>query len=283
VINNLLQRDSKILYPASLTELFSCWEANREAIIFARGASWLQKQTERLFILPKTLIVLDGIDELKKINRTERHIEIGSMVTLNRLARLGKIVPEAVLLALRHTTTYLLRNSTTIGSCVCKRSTPEPVIASLVALDAKYELRTAQGSRWVSASQFSAGDEKSILEKKECFTRIRIPLEIWDYTHCRDFSAKESGDNGNEFALFLARIQKNILSELRVIFSGQTIFRDRESELTLIGSKLPLDKKTCAAFIDLWKKHLEENESRSEFQKAKLLNFIDSAIRYFAY
>jgi CO/xanthine dehydrogenase FAD-binding subunit len=281
--NKLWPSAAKILYPASLTELFSQWETNKEAILFAQGSSWLQQQTDRLFLLPETLIVLDGIEELKKINRTERYIEIGAMVTLNRLARLGKIVPEAVLLALKSTATLLLRNHTTVGSCVCKRSTPEPVIASFVALDAKYELRTAQGSRWVSATQFSGENGKSILAGKECFTRIRIPLEIWDYTHCRDFSAKESGDNGNEFAVFLARIQKDILSEVRVIFSGQTILRDREAEITLVGTKLPLDKKNITTFIELWKKYLEGNETRSAFQKAKLLNFIDSAIRYFAY
>jgi CO/xanthine dehydrogenase FAD-binding subunit len=281
VTNSLWPSAAKILYPATVAELFSEWDANKDALLFSQGATSPQKHADGSFLLTGTLIVPDGIAELKKINRTERYIEMGSMVTLNRLARLGKIVPEAVLLALRSTATFLLRNPTTIGSCVCKQSTPDPVIASFVALDAKYEFRTAQGSRWINASQFSA--QGSVIAPKECFTRIRIPLEIWDYTYCRDFSAKESGDNGNEFAVFLARIQKNILSEVRVIFSGQTILRDRESEITLVGNKLPLDKKTAAAFLDLWKKYLEENESRSAFQNAKLLNFIDSAIRYFAY
>ncbi|MDR3302500.1 MAG: FAD binding domain-containing protein [Spirochaetaceae bacterium] len=277
-----MRENKQIFYPASITELMNAWERNPDAVLFSGGASWLQKQTDELFFFPDTLISLYNIAELRRIDRTERYLEIGSMVSLSRIVRLGKIVPEALALSLKSTLSVLLRNFTTIGSCICRRSTPEPVIAGLTALDARYELRSATSSRWVSASQFAAASG-DVLSTKECLTRLRIPLETWNYTHCRDFSAKESGDRGNEFAVFLARIQKNILSEVRVIFSGATILRDRDSELTLINNKLPLDKKTIANFIELWKEYLDTNENRSDFQKAKLLNFIDSAIHYFAY
>jgi CO/xanthine dehydrogenase FAD-binding subunit len=267
-----------------MTELFSEWDKIPEATPFAGTVDWLQNQTDRLFLLPKTILSLESIAELRHVTRTERYLEIGSMVTLTRIVRLGKILPEALTSALKSTVTFLLRNPTTIGSCIYRRSTPEPVIASLVALDAKYELRTAGGSRWVSASQFSAASEKeNVLQPKECLTRIRIPLDLWNYTLCRDFSAKESGDNGNEFAVFLSRMQKNILSEVRVIFSGASILRYRNSELELAGKKLPLDKKTISTFLEIWKTRLEEIDNRSDFQKAKLLNFVDSAIHYFAY
>jgi CO/xanthine dehydrogenase FAD-binding subunit len=275
---------SRVYYPASLPELFSEWAKVPQAILYAGSAGWIQNQTERLFLLPEKIISLEGIAELKNVSRTERYLEIGSMVTLMRIARLGKIVPEALAAALRSTMTLLLRSPTSIGSCICRWNTPEPVIASLVALDAKYELRTAAGSRWVSASQFSSASGKNaVLQPEECLTRIRIPLEIWNYTLCRDFSAKESGDNGNEFAVFLSRMQGDILREVRVIFSGATILRDRDSELALVGKKLPLDKKTTATFMEIWKTSLAEIDNRSDFQKAKLLNFVDSAIHYFAY
>jgi CO/xanthine dehydrogenase FAD-binding subunit len=267
-----------------MTELFNEWEKNPEAALFPGNVTWLQNQTDRLFLFPKTLLSLEGIAELRHVSRTERYLEIGSMVTLTRIVRLGKILPEALSRALSSTMTFLLRSPASIESCICRRSTPEPVIASLVALDAKYELRTQAGSRWVSASQFSASaDKEPVLRQRECLTRIRIPLELWNYTLCRDFSAKESGDNGNEFAVFLARMKKDILTEVRVIFSGASILRYRSSELELAGKKLPLDKKTIGIFLDIWKICLEKVDNRSDFQKAKLLNFVDSAIHYFAY
>jgi CO/xanthine dehydrogenase FAD-binding subunit len=266
-----------------MNELWAEWSRFNDANLFSGSENRLYMQTGKLFFLPETALVLDNIGELRKIDRTERYLEIGSMVALNSITTLGKIIPEALMLAIKSTTTYLLRNLTTIGNCICKQSTPEPVVAALVALDSRYELKTSSQSYWVPASQFSAFHQGNMLKPQECLTRIRIPLESWDYTLCRDFSAKESGDNGNEFAVFLAKIQKNILADIRFIFSGTTILRDKNSELELIGSKLPLDKKNTENFITIWRNHLSAIEGRSEFQKSKLLNFIEQAISYFAY
>jgi CO/xanthine dehydrogenase FAD-binding subunit len=276
-------KSSQFFYPASTGELWADWVRQRDASLFSGSAAWLQKQTGRLFGVCGNIILLDNIEELKKITRTERYLEMGAMVTLNKISTLGKIVPEALTLSLKSTATPLLRNISTLGSSVCRPSTPEPVVASLVALDSRYELRTFAQSRWVTAAQFSTLNSGSMLQPQECLTRIRIPLDTWDYTLCRDFSAKESGDNGIEFAVFLARIQKDILADVRLIFSGTTILRDKNSELTLIGSRLPLDKKTCDSFVHVWEDHLSATEGRTEFQKAKLLNFIEQAILYFAY
>lgn len=274
---------SRVFFPGTMGELWADWNRNNEAELYAGSAGRLQRQTGRQFELPPVLIVADSVAELRKIDRTERFIEIGSMVTLNRILNLGKILPESLALALKSTATPLLRNVTTIGGIVCRNSTPEPLVASLVALDSRYELRTFTQTRRVPASQFAALTPSKMLAPMECLTCVRIPLESWDYTLCRDFSAKESGDNGNEFAVFLARIQKDILADVRVIFSGTTILRDRYGELALAGSRLPLDKRVCDNFVRLWREQLAADEGRSEFQKAKLLNFIEQAILYFAY
>ncbi|MDR2509749.1 MAG: FAD binding domain-containing protein [Spirochaetaceae bacterium] len=273
----------KIFYPASNNELLAEWNRTPDAALFSGSAGWLKNQPGWLFSLPEMIISLDNIEEQRKIDRTERYLEFGSMVTLNKLLTLGKIVPEALVLALKSTATTLLRNLITLGSCICRDATPEPVVAALVALDARYELRTAVQARWITATQFSIQSVEKILKPNEFLSRIRIPLENWDYTLCRDFSAKESGDNGNEFAVFLAHIQKDILVDVRLIFSGTTILRDKNSELTLIGSKLPLDKRTCESFVNVWQNHLGSIDGRSDFQKAKLLNFLEQAILYFAY
>lgn len=259
------------------------WNRRPKAVLFSGSAAWLKKQEGRLFTLPESIIALDRIEELRKIDRTERYLEIGAMVTLNKLLTLGKIVPEALTLSLKNTATRLLRNLTTVGSCVCRHWTPDPFVASLVALDSRYELRSATAGRWISAAQFSSTPLEEVLFPNEFLARVRVPLENWDYTHCQDFSAKESGDNGNEFAVFLARIQKDILTDVRLIFSGATILRHRGSEISLSGSRLPLDKRAYDNFMSVWRDHLDSIEDRSEFQKAKLINFIEQALLYFAY
>jgi CO/xanthine dehydrogenase FAD-binding subunit len=275
-----------IFYPTTCAELFQVMDKNAGAMLFSEGSHALVKQTSARFALPPVLVALCDIGELQRIDRTERYLEIGAAVTLNRIAGLGRVLPEALATAIGMTDSYLARNMLTLGGVICRRSAPAPVVAGLVALDARYEFRSGAGSEWVSAIRFSGEyhtDRGDAPHLNRCLARVRVPLETWDYTLCCDFSAKESGDTGVEFAVFLARMRKDILTELRLIFTGASIVRDRESELTLIGKRLPLDRKTIAVFIDSWSERLETITNRSPFQKSTLLNFVSSAIRYFAY
>jgi CO/xanthine dehydrogenase FAD-binding subunit len=269
---------SQVFFPASLPEFFSAWNRFPEAVPFAGGTELLMNQGNLVLSLPRNILSLEHLDELRRISRTERYLEIGAMVKINEVMRLGKIVPEILSQCLRCIASPYLRNLISVGGNICYSSRRLDLTAPLIALDARYELRTSSATRWVSAARFSALPGPLALNNQEFLTRIRIPLEQWNYSMYRKFPGEYMVDESTGSAVFIARIQKNVLIDLRVVFAGQAVLRDKNSETILSGKQLPLDRRDAEHFTELWKAHLSAIESPGDMMKAQLLKFIESSI-----
>jgi CO/xanthine dehydrogenase FAD-binding subunit len=269
---------NQIFYPSSLQELFSSWSRFPDAVPFAGGAELLRRQGRRILSLPRNILSLEQLEELHRITRTERYLEIGAMVKISEIIRLGKTVPEPLTQSLLGIASPQMRNLITIGGNICNPFRRLDSVAPLIALDARFELRTAQETRWVSASRFSALPGPLALESKELLTRIRIPLEQWQYSLYRKFPDQYPADESGGGAVFMARIQKNILTDLRMVFAGQIVLRDKNSETVLAGKQLPLDSRDAAHFAELWNTFLHAVEAPGFMLRAKLYNFVESCI-----
>jgi CO/xanthine dehydrogenase FAD-binding subunit len=267
---------NQVIIPNSFQELFAAWNRFPDAVLYAGGTNLIGKQEKNILYLPPVFLSLDKIEELHRITRTEQYLEIGSMVKLNRLLRLGKIVPEILCSCLKNIAGIQLRNIATIGGNICSISRLLDLPAPLTALDAQYEFRSVSNvTRWVSAARFHS-EEHTILEKQELLTRIRLPLHQWDYSiykkfHCEDYFNSET-------LVFLAKTQKNILSDIRVIYKAKAIFRNKEAEDILNGKYLPLSRKTSNDFINNWLEYLAKKREISEFSKNSLLNSIEEYV-----
>jgi CO/xanthine dehydrogenase FAD-binding subunit len=269
---------NQVFFPGTLTELFSAWTRYPNAVPFAGGTEILWGQGKPAVSLPSNILCLDKLDELHHITRTERYLEIGAMVKLNEIINMGKTVPEILRQTLKGIAGPQLQNIATIGGNICHASGRMDASAPMIALDARYELRTAQGSRWVSASRFSAVSGSLTFNPQELFTRIRIPLELWNYSIYKKFEGPYSGIESGGVMVFLGRIQKDILIDIRTVFAGKIILRDKNSEFFLAGKRLPLDRKDALNYVELWATYLSAIEIRRELLKTKLLNFIESTL-----
>jgi CO/xanthine dehydrogenase FAD-binding subunit len=277
---------NQVFFPSNFQELFSVWGRFPEAVPFAGGAELIRGQGKRTPVLPKTILSLEKLEELGRITRTERYLEIGAMVRLNEIISLGKIVPEVLTQCLTSIAGPQLRNIATIGGNICNPSRRFDAAAPMIALDAHYELRSAQAARWISASRFSSFAGSSTLAPRELLTRIRVPLDQWTYSLYRKFNILGKDEPGDAI-IFILRNQKNILEDIRVVFSGDSVFREKNSEVLLIGKKLPLDRKDAHAFVERWKTYLDavkypEGGGKEggcfDFIKAQILMFIGTAI-----
>jgi CO/xanthine dehydrogenase FAD-binding subunit len=264
---------NQVIIPASFQELFDAWNRFPEAVLYAGGTNLIGKQEKNILDLPPVFLSLDKIKELHRITRTEQYLEIGSMVKLNRPLTLGKIVPEILCSCLKHIAGFQLRNIATIGGNICSASRLLDLPAPLTALDAQYEFRGAfNTTRWVSAARFHS-EERTTLEKQELLTRIRLPLHQWDYTIYKKFYCEDYFNS--ETLVFLAKTQKNILFDIRVIYKGNAIYRNKGGEDILNGKYLPLSRKTANDFIASWLEYLAPRPEISEFSKNSLLNSIE--------
>ena len=239
---------NQVFFPTSFSELFSLWSS--DFCLCAGGTAQSRFQGQPLLDFPANIISLNDLDELKRITRTERYIEIGSMVTLNRIISLRSAVPEVLIKALEHVADYQVRSLATIGGNIqCRLNSTAPMLA----LDARYELRSVSGSRWVSAQRFSS--EKPSALNRELLTRIRIPLETWDYSLCQCFVSPFDLESRGVVVL-IARIKKDVLSGIRIVFAGRNILHDGETEAVLEGKKLPLKREHMDMFVEQWSNYL---------------------------
>ena len=263
-----------ILAPESYAELFAEWSRHPEAVPFAGGTSLIRRcQDGRNLDLPGTILSLDKMAEMERINRSERFLEIGATVKLGRIIELRRFAPEALISCLGEIVGQQLRNMATIGGNVCRHLES---VAALTALDAQYELRGAQSSRWVTASRFYGGSDQCSLGECELLSRIRIPLEAWDYSAYRKFAGQE---RHARIAVFLARAQKNTLSDIRLVCKTEGgILRDRNGEIMLIGKRLPLTRRIAAAFVSRWEAFLRDSGDVDEFSGQELVNFIEANV-----
>ncbi len=273
-------RQKKFFSPSTITELFSSWKQFPQAVPFAGGTSFSLGNASKKIEIPDNILSMDRIHELYKITRTERYIEIGAMVRLNDLIRIGKVVPAILRDTVKQIANAPVRNLSTIGGNICYSKQKLNTHAPLAALDAMFELRTAASTRWIAASRFDIKeDPTSALNSQEILTRIRIPLENWDYTIFKKFERRDIGGSENTVFVFIAKAQKNIISDARLVFSGESIIRNRNLETILAGQQLPLDRKIASHFVELWEHYLTELSYPEEFLSAKILNFIRLAIQ----
>jgi CO/xanthine dehydrogenase FAD-binding subunit len=272
---------NQVFSPTTFQELFAAWTRFPDAAPFAGGTDLIRSQGRTVITLPRTILSLDKINELQKITRTERYLEIGAMVKLADIIRLGKIVPDA----LRHTLEGIggpqLRGLATIGGNLCVQNRRLDAAAPMIALDAVYELRNAQSVRWISAARFSALPGPLAFKPQELLTRIRIPLEQWNYTVYRKFGNRDAEDSGGSL-VFIIKNQKNVLTDIRIVFAGTGILRDKNNETLLIGKQLPLNRRDALEFVEQWGVFLSALDSPAPLIRSELLNFVESMVMNFA-
>jgi len=263
--------------PESFTDLFTAWNRHPDAVPFAGGTALIRCQDRQVPELPPAILSLDDIEEMRRINRSERYLEIGAMVRLSRIIEQRKFVPGVLVQCLRNIAGPQLRNMATIGGNVCGHFDS---VAVFTALDAQYELRSAQSSRWITAARFSPEPGPGALGSQELVSRIRIPLDNWDYYAYKKFTRQASATPcTSRNSVFLAKAQKNVLADIRIICkTADKIWRDKDSESLLIGKRLPITHRIAAAFVGRWETLLRGAENLDELSRKEFVNFIDANV-----
>jgi hypothetical protein len=96
----------------------------------------------------------------------------------------------------------------------------------------------------------------------------------------RKFKSPRPGD-AEGILVFILKNQKNILTDMRVVFGGESILRDKNSEAVIIGKQLPLSPKDAGEFVEHWRTCLAALNNPGPILRAELLNFIESTIYCF--
>jgi CO/xanthine dehydrogenase FAD-binding subunit len=295
----------QVFYPETVNELIKTWNMVEDCSLFRSPAIFLKRPTSAFLTAAQNIIVLTGIEEMTRISRTERFIDIGSMVTLSQIMNMQKIAPKSLCSTIAILVPLTNQSLFTLGGVICDR-TQNKFPAIMIGLGASYELRSIDkreksASYWISAERFTAELQSGSLSDQNILVRVRIPLEIWDINECLILPASLPEERSEGLAVFLARAPKNVITDVRIVFSGgnfrspgkmgsqmnednnfsngnTVMVHDQLSEALLTGKQLPLHQRDVSAVVDQLHKTLKELRYPSAFTKARFIAFIEKTI-----
>jgi CO/xanthine dehydrogenase FAD-binding subunit len=145
--------------------------------LLAGGQSLVPAMNFRL-IQPALLIDLNGLRELQYIQETDGGVlRIGAMTRERELERDARIASSVPLLAeaMPNIAHPQIRNRGTLGGSLANADPAAELPVIMVAVGARFKLRSTKGERWVAASDFFTGLFSTALAEDEMLVEVEIP------------------------------------------------------------------------------------------------------------
>jgi CO/xanthine dehydrogenase FAD-binding subunit len=229
--------------------------------IFAGGTEIAGIQTTRSLLLNADVASIARIRELRKTSRTEQYLEVGACTTLTGLLGLSLgILPESLASVIHGVANHAVRNIATVGGNLCSRLRFMDLWPILTCLDCQAEIRSAEGSRWVSLWHFADSEGNPAFPKASLLTRLRIPFRSYNFAFVRKLGAPGYPTAENALFVCLANVSRSKVDDFRLAFAGSRAFRSRELELTVSGRKSALSPREIQTLADAFKESYGHRE-----------------------
>ena len=266
----------------NIAELYTLMQ-NVTDITPIAGTTCLLKDchTDR-FLLPESLLWLKNPPELETIAKRERFIDLGAAATLSTILELGyKNVPEILHKALSLAANPGIRFLATIGGNIAQAPMQHSSLLPLIALDSKIEIRTRKETFWMPLIKYCDESSNILRHTSHIILRVRVPLEKWTISYYKRLGPLGYITADTASFVFLARTQKNLLSDVKFLFGGTSLIKSKEFENVLTGMVLPIDRRN----IDSLMKETEQifngtdkHAFASDFQKNCFFNLIEESL-----
>ncbi|MDH3386983.1 MAG: xanthine dehydrogenase family protein subunit M [Gammaproteobacteria bacterium] len=221
-----------------------------EAKILAGGHSLLPMMKLR-FAEPEHLVDINNIDSLKGISEENGTIVIGAMTSENELIASSLLQEKCPLLpeAARQIADPQVRNRGTIGGDIAHGDPGNDHPALMLALDARFTLVGANGSREVAAQDFFLGTFYTALEADEILTEIRIAAQPAGTGASYQKLKRKTGDYATAAAAAVITMAGDTCQSVRISLTnlGATALRATAAETVLTGQKITEDLINQAA------------------------------------
>jgi len=173
----MILSDIKFHCPQTLAEAFILLGELSEARIVAGGTD-LFVDIKQGLMEAKNIISLHKIEGLKGVEKKDKKIRIGAMVTAQEIissSLTNQYIP-ALADAARSMASYQVRSMATIGGNVSSAVPSADLPPPLIAAEATVELKCSESAREVSLSKFFQGPRASICRTGELLTFIFVPF-----------------------------------------------------------------------------------------------------------
>jgi carbon-monoxide dehydrogenase medium subunit len=173
----MLLREVSYVRPATVEEAITHLSEHEGARALAGGQTLVNVMKARA-AAPEVLVDLADLEDLRAIGfSSDGLLEIGAMVTYAQLAESAEVEVARPILAEVAATIgdVQVRNRGTVGGNVCVADPTNHLPPLLVALDATFTVRGAEGERTVSTDDFFLGVYVTAVGEGELLTKISVP------------------------------------------------------------------------------------------------------------
>lgn len=251
---------SEIHYPGTIAELMVLLAESPEILLLAGGTAVAGVQTGRSLDLPPRVASIARMSELRKIQRTEQFLEIGSCTTLTGLLSLSSgLLPPPLPEVIAHIATPAVRNFATIGGNLCVRGRFMDLWPFLACMEAQLELRSPSGSRWASAIHLADESGQSSILPGSLLIRIRIPFHSYDFIYRTGVGKGGYPSSKTANFVVMANRSNGKIENLRLIYSGERAFLSKELDQTMSGRKTTAGRKEVQSLLSTYTEAFEKS------------------------
>lgn len=247
--------------PATLSEYSQTVLRYPNAKIWAGGTAIMSR--EKNYPSRETnpeVVYLDSIEELKKISRNDRIIEIGSMVSLNSILNDHRIfIPQILTENIEAVGSPLLTGRATIGGAIASSSPMTTLPGTLITLGANAEVRTFKRkivkSKWTPISQLVnvLKNGQISLPSRAVITRVRVLLASSDYSYFKEEgSYVDDIENTVAVAFTASEGQETLINpHIAITFPMQGIVYSKDLDNILMQLHFPLSGQDLSQFLQI--------------------------------
>ena len=173
----------KLVAPRSLSNALEMLAAEPGAWRAVAGCTDVMVLFEAGKLTHRRWISIRGLPELRGIAVTPEHVTLGALTSYTEVRRSAVLADEFPMLveAAALTGGIATQNRGTLGGNIVNASPAADTPPALLVYDARIELVSARGSRWLPYAQFHLGYKRMDLEPDELLSRIRLPRQFQEW------------------------------------------------------------------------------------------------------
>jgi CO/xanthine dehydrogenase FAD-binding subunit len=273
--------------PKTMSDLVSASTRFPNATFWAGGTYIMSRHEYYPTKNSNDIIYLAQVPELKRINRTDRYLEIGSMVTFEQMLTVGKqVLPGLLYTTLDRSATMIVRKQMTSGGAICTNEIRLALPCTLMALQAEVEIKTCLGpkteTKWLDIHRLYTRQGRLQLKKNELVTRIRLGFERENFSYF--ISSGDPMQNPHESVIlsFACFYNQSVINRFRLCLSFPTslLLVPQEIDMMMQGTLLPLSSSQIDRVV---RSVMEEILASSEheippIQLERARGFVESAM-----
>lgn len=183
------------------------------------------------------------LQELRGISEESSAVNIGALTSFSEI-RQSKLIGDSFPLLTQAAATVgavAIQNRGTVGGNIMNASPAGDSLPVLLAYDARIELTSQSGSRWVEYASFHTGYKKTVAKSNELLTRVCLSkTEPWTHQYFRKVAARAAQAISKLCMAGLMRMDQKKVADCRIALGSVAPIplRCRKTESVIMGEAL---------------------------------------------